>query len=63
METHDAERVGLYIKPKTRNRLNLFKSQLTIETGQVQSQDDAINYLLDLVRDDVPAHPQITEPA
>ena len=43
------ERVGLYIKTTTRNRLNLYKAQLTIELGQSCSQDDAINWLLDKV--------------
>lgn len=44
------DRVGLYIKPETRNRLNLFKAELTLAMGQVMSQDDAINHLLDLQR-------------
>jgi len=42
------DRVGLYIKPSTRNRLNLFKAELSMAAGQVMSQDDAINHLLDL---------------
>lgn len=42
------ERVGLYIKPETRNRLNLFKAELSLAAGQIMSQDNAINHLLDL---------------
>lgn len=46
----DSDRVGLYVKPKTRDRLNLFKAALAMEAGCVQSQDDALNYLLDLAQ-------------
>lgn len=49
MTTETPERVGLYIRVDTRNRLNLFKAQLTIELGRNCSQDDAINYLIDRI--------------
>jgi hypothetical protein len=42
-----ADRVGLYLKPNTRNRLNKFKSDMALVTGRSMSQDDAINTLLD----------------
>lgn len=41
------DRVGLYLNPHTRNRLNKLKAALTLETGQVHSQDDVVVKLLD----------------
>lgn len=40
-------RVGLYIMPETRGRLNLVKAQVNAETGQTLNQDEIIRYLLD----------------
>ena len=44
---HKNDRVGLYINPHTRNRLNKLKAAMTLETGRVHSQDDVIVKLLD----------------
>lgn len=41
------DRVGMFINPHTRNRLNKLKAHLTLETGRIHSQDDAIVALLD----------------
>lgn len=43
----DGNRVGLYIRPETRDRLNLFKAMLVLEQGRTLSQDEAIAYLLE----------------
>jgi len=43
----DRSRVGLYIQPATRERLNLYKALLAVRLGKSISQDDAINALLD----------------
>lgn len=40
-------RVGLYIKPETRKRLNLFKASLGYASGEFVGHDEAINALLD----------------
>lgn len=45
----DRTRVGLYIQPATRERLNLYKALLAARTGKSISQDDALNHLLDNV--------------
>lgn len=42
-----APRVGLYIQPATRARLNLYKDALAVHRGQHVNQDETINYLLD----------------
>ncbi len=50
MRTHKSnasDRVGMYLNPHTRNRLNQLKADLTLQTGRVHSQDDAIIILLD----------------
>lgn len=44
---NENDRVGMYLKPYTRNRLNKFKADVTLATGKTMSQDDAINCLLD----------------
>ncbi len=44
----ESTRVGLYIQPQTRARLNLFKAQLALTRRCSTSQDDAVNALLDL---------------
>ena len=41
------ERVGMYLHPHTRNRLNKLKAELALASGQVLSQDDVIVVLLD----------------
>lgn len=55
MTTEDTTpgRAGMYLKVETRNRLNLFKAALTVQTGEFFSQDDAINWLLDRYAADV----------
>lgn len=48
METRkNSDRVGLYLNPHTRNRLNQLKADLTLASGKVHSQDDVIIVLLD----------------
>lgn len=41
------DRVGLYIRPDTRNRLNLLKAQLALRLGESLSQDDTIRLLME----------------
>lgn len=43
----DGDRVGLYIRPETRDKLNLFKAMLVLKLGRTLSQDEAISYLLE----------------
>lgn len=52
------DRVGMYLSPHTRNRLNKLKADLTLETGTVYSQDDVIVLLLDHYAETAPA-PQL----
>lgn len=40
-------RVGIYIMPDTRNRLNLLKVVWAIDDGQPLSQDETIRRLID----------------
>lgn len=42
-------RVGMFLKSHTRNRLNVFKAQYNAAAGRVAiaSQDDAVSVLLD----------------
>lgn len=47
MNNAPADRVGLYVKPETRNRLNKFKADFRFLTGDMIGQDEAINILLD----------------
>lgn len=47
MEDTSASRVGIYVKIDTRNKLNVYKAQLSLAQGGSVSQDEAINYLLD----------------
>ena len=42
-------RVGIYIKPETRYRLNLLKAQLAVRLGRTVNQDEALDYLLDAI--------------
>lgn len=42
-----SDRVGLYLNPHTRNRLNKLKADMTLATGTVATQDDVILMLLD----------------
>lgn len=52
MDTQDRElqpdRVGLYVRPETRDRLNVYKAQRALATGRVYSQSDAIDELLEV---------------
>lgn len=43
----NSDRVGMFLNPHTRNRLNKLKADLTLQTGKVYSQDDVIVMLLD----------------
>lgn len=45
--TVTSDRVGLFLKPQTRNRLNKFKADLALERCQFIPLDKAINELLD----------------
>ncbi len=46
IEAAQPERVGIYLRPATRDRLNVYKAKRTLETGKVYSQSDAIDELL-----------------
>ncbi len=48
MEITQAKRKGLYIRPETRDRLNVYKAQRSLATGRVYSQSDVIDELLAL---------------
>lgn len=48
------ERVGLYLNPHTRNRLNKLKAELTLDQGTVLSQDDVIVLLLNYFESKTP---------
>jgi hypothetical protein len=39
--------VGMYLKPRTRDRLNKFVAEYRLATGEYMSQSDAIDYLMD----------------
>lgn len=52
------ERVGMYLNPHTRNRLNKLKSDLTLETGTMMSQDDVVVLLLNHYEATSPEHPE-----
>lgn len=41
------DRVGLYIRPDTRNRLNLLKAELSLRLVESLSQDDTIRLLME----------------
>lgn len=41
------DRVGMFLNPHTRNRLNKLKAELTLQTGISYSQNDIIVILLD----------------
>jgi hypothetical protein len=47
--TRIENRVGLYVSEHTRNRLNLFKAQLSFRKKRTCNLDDAITHLLDEV--------------
>lgn len=49
MNQTNQNRVGLYIRPATRNRLNLYKAKLSLQRDETLSQDDTINALLNAV--------------
>lgn len=49
-DENGVERVGLYIKPHTRDQLNLYKAQRSVNTGRTMSQSEAIDELLDIAR-------------
>jgi ribosome-binding protein aMBF1 (putative translation factor) len=49
MNDKTTNRVGLYIQQETRDRLNAFKERVGTKKVSHVSQDDAINYLLDMV--------------
>lgn len=51
IEAAQPERVGLYVRVDTRDRLNVYKAQRSLATGKVYSQSDAIDELLALVRE------------
>lgn len=40
-------RVGIYVKPGTRNRLNKFKADISYASETIIPLDEAINMLLD----------------
>jgi hypothetical protein len=40
-------RVGLYISPATRHRLNLYKAHLQMKAQRAVNVDEAITFLLD----------------
>lgn len=48
MNTKTANRVGLYIQSETRDRLNALKERMGARQSSHVSQDDALNFLLDL---------------
>lgn len=41
------DRVGIYLWPKTRNRLNVFKAEISYAAGHVIPLDEAVNMLLE----------------
>lgn len=45
--TWHKDRVGIFLNPHTRNRLNKLKSDLALRTGDTYSQDDIVKILLD----------------
>lgn len=53
----NADRVGMYLNPHTRNRLNKLKADLTLDTGTTFSQDDVIVMLLDHFAATPPKYP------
>lgn len=53
----NSDRVGMYLNPHTRNRLNKLKADLTLDTGTVFSQDDVIVMLLDHFAATPPQYP------
>jgi hypothetical protein len=54
--TRIENRVGLYVSEHTRNRLNLFKAQLSLHKKRTCNLDDAITHLLDEVAETPPEH-------
>jgi hypothetical protein len=42
-----SDRVGVFLQPDTRNRLNKVKADLSHETGRIVYLDDLVNMLLD----------------
>ena len=48
-------RVGLYIYPDTRERLNRLKAEILLKTGRVMSQDEVLTLLFDHFADTAPA--------
>lgn len=48
-------RVGLYILPATRTRLNKLKAEILLKTGRTMSQDEVLTLLFDHFADTAPA--------
>ena len=42
-----SDRVGMFLDPHTRNRLNKLKAEMALATGKTMSQDEVICVLLD----------------
>lgn len=54
MEAQETQgRAGMWIQPETRNRLKAAVVRFQLETGQVQSYDSLIGWLLDKYQDDI----------
>lgn len=54
MEAQETQgRAGMWIQPETRNRLKAAVVRFQLETGQVQSYDSLIDWLLDKYQDDI----------
>lgn len=46
-KTWHKDRVGIFLDPHTRNRLNKLKSDLSLQTQEFYSQSDVIKMLID----------------
>ncbi len=55
------ERAGLYIRPATRDRLNVYKAARSLETGAYYSHSDAIDELLALAYEQASERPRSSE--
>lgn len=42
------QRVGLYIMPDTRNKLNLIKAMISMQVGRPLNQDETISRLIQI---------------
>ena len=54
-------RVGVYFPQKTRDRLNMAKAVLSMESGRVMSQSDVVELLMDQAG--IPSTPVAPAPA